>query len=46
MGIYDKVYSYMIQEKTKEKVKILAFWDKYGAEATEEVFKKSLQTLI
>ncbi len=35
----------MIDEKTKEKVKILAFWDKYGIEATEKAYKVKRRTL-
>ncbi len=35
----------MIDEKTKQKVKILAFWDKYGTQATEDAYKVKRRTL-
>jgi transposase InsO family protein len=35
----------MISEKAKERVKILAFWEKYGDEATHEAFGTSRATL-
>lgn len=39
-------FRYMIQEKAKEKCRILAFWDKHGTEATEEAFKVKKRTLF
>src|SRR3989338_4550633 len=35
----------MIQEKANERVRILAFWEKHGTEATEEAFKVKERTL-
>ena len=39
-------FRYMITEKAKQRIRILAFWEKYGNEATEEAFKVSLRTLF
>jgi transposase InsO family protein len=39
-------FRYMISEKAKERVKILAFWEKYGDEATREAFNVSRRTLF
>src|SRR3989344_5056701 len=39
-------FRYMITETAKERVKILAFWEKYGTEATKEVFGTSRATLF
>jgi len=36
----------MIQEKAKERVRILAFWEKHGTEATEEAFAAKERTLF
>jgi len=38
-------FRYMITEKAKERTRILAFWEKHGAEATEEAFGVSCRTL-
>ncbi len=38
-------FKYMISEQAKERVKILAFWEKHGTEATTEAFKVSKRTL-
>ena len=38
-------FRYMISEKAKQRVRILAFWEKYGDEATKEAFKVSRPTL-
>ena len=38
-------FRYMIQEDAKRKVKILAFWEKYGDEATKEAFGTGRSTL-
>lgn len=45
--IWERVirFRYMISEKAKKKCEILAFWDKYGDEATKEAFKVSRPTL-
>lgn len=39
-------FRYMIQEDAKRKVKILAFWEKYGTEATKEAFGTGRSTLF
>lgn len=38
-------FRYMITEQAKRRVKILAFWDKHGTEATEEAFSVKKRTL-
>jgi len=38
-------FRYMITEQAKERVRILAFWDKHGTEATEEAFGVKKRTL-
>ena len=38
-------FRYMISNKAKERVKILAFWEKHGTEATVEAFGVSKRTL-
>jgi len=38
-------FKYMITEKAKRKVKILAFWEKHGLQATEDAFRVSKATL-
>ena len=38
-------FKYMITETAKERTRILAFWEKYGDEATKEAFKVSRATL-
>jgi transposase InsO family protein len=38
-------FRYMISEKAKERVRILAFWDKHGTEATTEAFEVSVRSL-
>ena len=38
-------FRYMISEKAKQRVRILAFWEKYGDTATKEAFKVSRPTL-
>jgi len=38
--------SYMITEQAKQRVRILAFWDKHGFEATQEAFGTSSRTLF
>jgi transposase InsO family protein len=35
----------MITEQAKERVRVLAFWEKHGTEATEEAFKVKKRTL-
>ena len=39
-------FRYMITEQAKERVRILAFWEKHGTEATEEAFKVKRRTLF
>ena len=39
-------FRYMITETAKERVKILAFWEKYGTQATKEAFGVSRPTLF
>jgi transposase InsO family protein len=39
-------FRYMISDKAKKRVKILAFWEKYGDEATKEAFGVSRRTLF
>ena len=39
-------FRYMITEQAKERTSILAFWKKYGTEATEEAFKVKRRTLF
>lgn len=38
-------FRYMISDKAKERVKILAFWEKHGTAATTEAFGVSKRTL-
>ena len=39
-------FKYMITEQAKERCRVLAFWEKYGDQATEEAFKVSRRTLF
>jgi transposase InsO family protein len=39
-------FRYMITEKAKQRTKILAFWEKFGDEATKEAFRVSRRTLF
>jgi len=39
-------FRYMITEKAKERVRILAFWERHGNAATIEAFKVSLRSLF
>lgn len=39
-------FRYMISEKAKERVKILAFWDKHGTDATHDAYGVSKRTLF
>lgn len=39
-------FRHMITEKAKRRIRILAFWEKHGNEATEEAFKVSGRTLF
>jgi len=39
-------FRYMITEQAKERVRILAFWEKHGNEATKEAFSISTRTLF
>ena len=39
-------FKYMITKQAKERCRILAFWEKYGTEATEEAFKVKRRTLF
>ena len=39
-------FRYMITEQAKERCRILAFWEKYGDQATKEAFKVSRPTLF
>jgi len=39
-------FRYMISEHAKERVRILAFWEKHGDEATKEAFGISHRTLF
>lgn len=39
-------FRYMISEKAKKRVKILAFWEKFGDQATKEAFGASRRTLF
>lgn len=45
--IWEKVlrFRYMITEKAKERVRILAFWERHGTAAAEEAFRVSRRTL-
>ena len=38
-------FRYMITEKAKHRIRILAFWEKHGTEATQEAFGISCRTL-
>jgi transposase InsO family protein len=38
-------FKYMITEKAKERTRILAFWEKYGDEATNDAYHVSRRTL-
>ena len=38
-------FRYMITEQAKERCRVLAFWEKYGDQATKEAFKVSRPTL-
>jgi transposase InsO family protein len=38
-------FRYMISDKAKERVKVLAFWERHGTEATTEAFSVSKRTL-
>ncbi|MDP2704551.1 MAG: integrase core domain-containing protein, partial [bacterium] len=38
-------FRYMITEEAKRRVRILAFWERHGEEATKEAFHVSLRTL-
>ena len=39
-------FQYMITETAKQRTRILAFWDKYGLDATKEAFSVSRPTLF
>lgn len=39
-------FRYMISEEAKEKCRILAYWEKYGLEATKDAFNVSRPTLF
>jgi len=39
-------FRYMITEQAKERCRILAFWEKYGDQATKEAFRVSRPTLF
>jgi len=39
-------FRYMITEEAKQRTRILAFWEKYGAEAVEEAFGTKRRTLF
>lgn len=39
-------FRYMISEKAKERVKILAFWEKHGTDATHDAYGVSKRTLF
>jgi len=39
-------YAYMITKKALQRMKILAFWEKYGLEATMEAFNIKRRTLF
>lgn len=39
-------FKYMITEKAKERVRILAFWEKYGDDATRDTYHVSRATLF
>lgn len=39
-------FRYMIDEHAKQRCRILAFWEKYGTDATKEAFKVSRPTLF
>ncbi len=39
-------FRYMITEQAKQRVRTLAFWEKYGTKATEEAFKVKERTLF
>jgi transposase InsO family protein len=45
---YDRMlrFRYMITEQAKQRCKILAFWERYGTEATKEAFRVSKRTLF
>jgi len=38
-------FRYMISEQAKQRVRVLAFWEKHGQEATQEAFNVSRRTL-
>lgn len=46
--IWERVirFRYMITEQAKERCRILAFWEKYGDNATKEAFGVSRRTLF
>lgn len=48
LSIWERVlrFRYMITETAKQRCRILAFWDKYGDEATKEAFSVSRATLF
>ena len=48
LSLYERVlrFRYMITEQAKRRAKILAFWERYGAEATKEAFGTSRRTLF
>ena len=48
ISIWERVirFRYMITEQAKERVKILAFWEKYGTQATKEAFGVSRPSLF
>ena len=48
ISIWERVirFRYMITEEAKKRVRILAFWEKHGLEATREAFKVSRPTLF
>lgn len=47
LSLWERVirFRYMITEKAKERCRILAFWEKYGDEATQEAFGTSRRSL-
>jgi len=48
LSLYERVlrFRYMITEQAKRRAKILAFWERYGTEATKEAFGTSRRTLF
>lgn len=48
LSMWERVirFRYMITEESKQRTRILAFWERYGLEATKEAFNVSRPTLF